>query len=611
MSEIDEIYKPAEAKDQAAKAALARKLLEDGRKNEAKPAEQFVLLRRAGEKARDAGEPDLMLETVDAILAAGFDIRPYKAKSRLLKQLVAQTASDNSRLSTVSASCAKFAEDAAASGAVDEASEVLEEAKKSLSKAGIRAQADLRTAKVALARARTVADKAERQTKVDDAQAEVDAIKLAQSALIECAKGLQQSRREHEAIQAALKKLSTVPDDPEACEVVGRWYCFQQGNWDDGLKLLAKGSNGALKSLAAEELGSKPSKADDKVARGDAWWDSAETVKGTPKAAMRRHAGQWYQEALTDLAPCLGKARVEKRLAEAVDQSAPEAMGEAARPHPPLAIAPFNEKTAKQLQVRWARYLHVPVVETNSIGMNLVLIPPGEFQMGSPKELIEDELRLHHGSAGSYEAWYSSALPNEAPQHRVRITKPYWLGATDVTQEEFQRVMRSNPSKFQGDPKNPVEQVSWDDAVEFCRRLSELPGERAAKRRYGLPTEAQWEHTCRAGTTTRWDSGDDEAGLVDVAWSVANAGGQTHPVGEKKPNTWGLYDMHGNVWDWCQDWFEKDYYAKSPTDDPAGSSAGSGRVYRGGSELQAAFRISGSRAGADIGFRVSLVLADK
>ena len=188
--------------------------------------------------------------------------------------------------------------------------------------------------------------------------------------------------------------------------------------------------------------------------------------------------------------------------------------------------------------------------------MKLVLIPPGEFQMGSPKELIVEELRLHGGD----DAWYRDHLPGEGPQHRVRITKPYWMGATHVTQEEYLRVMGSNPSKFQGDPKRPVEQVSWNDAVEFCRRLSELPAENAAKRRYELPTEAQWEYACRAGTTTRWYSRDDEAGLVDVAWFNTNSSGQPHPVGQKMPNAWALYDMHGNVFEWCQDWYDRDYY---------------------------------------------------
>ena len=177
--------------------------------------------------------------------------------------------------------------------------------------------------------------------------------------------------------------------------------------------------------------------------------------------------------------------------------------------------------------------------------------------MGSSKELIDEELRLNSG-----DKWYRYYLPAEGPQHRVRITKPFWMGMTHVTQEEYQRVMGSNPSKFQGDPKWPVDQVSWDDAIEFCRRLSELPGEKAAKRIYGLPTEAQWEHACRAGTTTRWYSGDDESGLREVAWFSTNAGTQTHAVGEKKPNAWGLYDMHGSVCQWCQDSLDMYFYAQ-------------------------------------------------
>ena len=140
----------------------------------------------------------------------------------------------------------------------------------------------------------------------------------------------------------------------------------------------------------------------------------------------------------------------------------------------------------------------------------------------------------------------------------------------------------SNPSKFHGDPKRPVEQVSWDDAVEFCRRLSELPGEERAKRRYELPTEAQWEYGCRAGTTGRRCFGDDEKPLDEYGWFNANAGGQTHPVGQKRANVFGLCDMYGNVWEWCQDWYDRDYYATSPTDDPTGDAGGHSRVLRGG-----------------------------
>ena len=244
---------------------------------------------------------------------------------------------------------------------------------------------------------------------------------------------------------------------------------------------------------------------------------------------------------------------------------------------PAPAIAPVDAKKAKEHQVAWAKHLGVPVEITNCIGMKLVLIPPGEFDMGSPKELIEEELKTP-----GIEAWYRDHLPSEAMQHRVRIAKPYWLSVTHVTQEEYQGVMGSNPSNFQGDPKRPAEMVSWNDAVEFCRRLSDLPSERATKRRYGLPSEAQWEYACRAGTTTRWYFGDNAGGLVDIAWFKKNSGGKTHPVGQKSPNAWGLYDMHGNVRQWCQDWYYGEFYDPSPADDPTGATGPSFHAYRGG-----------------------------
>ncbi len=386
---------------------------------------------------------------------------------------------------------------------------------------------------------------------------------------------------------------------------------------------MAKGSDAVLKSLAAAELASQPAKAPDQIARGDAWWDSAEKADSKARGAMRRRAGHWYEMALPNLSPGLGKSIVEKRLAQAAEEPAPEADAAAARIVPPLAVAPFNEKTAKQHQARWAKYLRVPVVETNSIGMKLVLIPPGEFQMGSPKELIDEELRLHPNVP-----YYSGGLRDEGPQHRVRITKPYWLGATVVTQAEYQRVMGSNPSNHQGDPQRPVERVSWDEAAEFCRRLSELPGERAAKRRYELPTEARWEYACRAGSTGRWSFSPqrnplpedvEEKILGEYAWINGNAGAKTHPVAQKRANAWGLYDMHGNVWEWCQDWYDKDYYAKSPVDDPTGPPGGWGRVGRGGSysdpvvSSRSAFRFGFGPDTRDShkGLRVALVPADE
>jgi formylglycine-generating enzyme required for sulfatase activity len=161
--------------------------------------------------------------------------------------------------------------------------------------------------------------------------------------------------------------------------------------------------------------------------------------------------------------------------------------------------------------------------------------------------------------------------------------------------------------------RHPVEMVNWDEAVEFCRRLSSTPAERAARRVYRLPTEAEWEYACRAGTTTLWYYGGDEAGLGQYAWFDKNSDGTTHPVGEKKPNAWGLYDMQGNVWQWCADRFSADYYKQSAPSDPVGPSTGVSRVLRGGGLrnrapfCRSAYRFKyGNTYRSGFGFRVVL-----
>ena len=190
----------------------------------------------------------------------------------------------------------------------------------------------------------------------------------------------------------------------------------------------------------------------------------------------------------------------------------------------------------------------------NSIGMEFVLIPAGSFLMGS-----------------------DTRARNEKPPHRVRISRPFYLGKFEVTQEQWQAVMGNNPSEFKG-LNNPVEQVSWEDVQEFIRRLNEKEGHK----RYRLPTEAEWEYAARAGTATPWSFGDDVGLLGQYAWYRENSCATTHPVGSKKPNPWGLYDMHGNVFEWVQDWYDENYYSSSPRTDPPGPSVGTARVHRGG-----------------------------
>jgi len=246
----------------------------------------------------------------------------------------------------------------------------------------------------------------------------------------------------------------------------------------------------------------------------------------------------------------------------------------------------------------------------NNVKMRLVLIPAGKFMMGSP----------------ATEAGRGS---EEGPQHEVTISKPFYMGVFEVTQEQYEQVMGVNPSSFKG-AKNPVENVSWDDAVEFCQKLSARTGKRVM-----LPTEAQWEYACRAGTTTAFHTGDvlkpgqanavfaqiSKPGVWDaiMAWvgeSSAQKTTQTRPAGSFPPNGFGLYGMHGNVWEWCSDWYDGDYYANSPKTDPQGPEGGSYRVLRGGcwdsspAVCRSAYRLWSSPDSRYfvIGFRVSVDL---
>ena len=235
------------------------------------------------------------------------------------------------------------------------------------------------------------------------------------------------------------------------------------------------------------------------------------------------------------------------------------------------------------------------------VSLNMIWINSGSFTMGSPS----DELGRQAGEV----------------QHRVTLTKGYWLGKYEVTQAQYKAVTGSDPSSFKG-ADLPVESVSWDDAMAFCKKLTEIEmaaGRLSKKYEYTLPTEAQWEYACRAGTTTALNNGRDLSDLMQspemnpVGWYRPNSSMQTHPVGEKRANAWGLYDMHGNVTEWCLDW-NGDYPTSSVTD-PKGPATGSIRVARGGNwGLAARFCRSASRGGSEpdssnrgIGFRVAII----
>ena len=324
---------------------------------------------------------------------------------------------------------------------------------------------------------------------------------------------------------------------------------------------------------------------------------------------------------------------------------------------PPLAIAPFDAEEARAHQEAWAEHLGLKVEIENSVGMQLRLIPPGEFMMGS----LESE---------------EGRWDDEGPQHRVRITRPFYLGAHAVTVGQFRSFVESRGYEtdaeregwgfdvsvllqveagdldaealvsrreanrdldlsaipegdreffralitrgadwgspgFDQTEEHPVVNVSWNDATAFCEWLSEQSGE--AGRVYRLPTEAEWEYACRAGTTTRYYFGDDAGDLGEYAWYRGNSGNRAHRVGQKRPNAWELYDLHGNVWEWCSDWYSTDYYANSPLEDPTGPESGWERVCRGGSwfgtagSCRSAFRgrdTPGGRA-FSLGFRLA------
>jgi formylglycine-generating enzyme required for sulfatase activity len=206
-------------------------------------------------------------------------------------------------------------------------------------------------------------------------------------------------------------------------------------------------------------------------------------------------------------------------------------------------------------------------------------------------------------------------LMNEK-QFEATLSRGFWMQQTELTQHQYEQLMGSNPAFFKGS-QNPVESVTWTEATEFCRRLSELPPEKQAGNLFRLPTEAEWEYACRAGSTTEWCFGDDEGGLDEYGWYNKNSARTTHPVGEKKANAWGLHDMHGNVSEWCQDFYGQ--YPGMPVTDPIGpASSAQGRNLRGGGwffvapYLRSAFRDAhdASSRYSGRGFRIVATLAE-
>ena len=336
----------------------------------------------------------------------------------------------------------------------------------------------------------------------------------------------------------------------------------------------------------------------------------------------------------------------------------------------PAPARPYPLWDGQETVAEYAQRVNLPPTQTldlgNGVKLELVLIPAGQFIMGTPEpetptetvavgqailglggtmalgllfvilfQAIRKRQRPNFSlrwlllfvfalSIGLYggvrwwktvEAWreyeaaqarYYSANSGERSAHLVTLTQPFFIGKYVVTQEQYKQVTRADPSQSKG-KDNPVESVNWDDAQAFCKKLAEY-----TKQTVRLPTEAEWEFSCRAGTTTNFHSGDAEADLARAGWYSANCKSTMHPVGLKEPNSFGLYDMHGNVWQWCEDWYGEDYYGKSVAENPQGPSQGTDRVLRGGSWYnfskicRSAYRFSNSPINLvyNFGFRV-------
>jgi formylglycine-generating enzyme required for sulfatase activity len=547
----------------ADKLALAKRLLAQAGGQSSDAAGRYALLRMAGELAVDARDAETAMECVDRIDAA-FEVDRLAMKTAILAGWAKEARSTDARKWLVE-HLLSVGEEALDSGNVDAARE--------LGKLATSKSAGLRDKEI------------------------VQRLKMFRQRFTEVGK-------DAEELQQAQSQLAKDVGHAPSNLIVGRYLCFTKGDWKQGLPRLALGSDATLQRLAVQELKSPPTQPDDQLALAEAWWEIAQDCRRSQTNTVKVHAGQWYQQAFAALPAGLVRSNVEKRLAALKrlrGQQTP----------PLLAVAPFDSREAAAHQQRWAAHLGKPVVMTNSIGMKLILIPPGEFDMGSSPE--EMAWAVQEGKKNNESSWYFDPIPWAGPRHRVQISRPYYLGVYFVTQGEYERVMGVNPSAFCAKPmdpsafrpplppdaaklrpgdamrvagrdtrRHPVDTVSWDDAMEFCRRLSELPEERGAKRLYRLPTEAEWEYACRAGTTTRWWCGDNEAALPECAWYLRNAGSMTHPVGEKRANPWGLFDMYGQLWQWCMDWSDAKYYGQSPGVDPAGPQEGWKRAYRGG-----------------------------
>ena len=562
LSTVREIFQPDldKAKTGADQSALCDKLSKVATDTSDDPVARFVLYQVVVEIATKAGDVPRAFAALEAV-ARDFESDDLAAKSRTLASIAPQINAKNFKDSYPAG--VGLATAAVAAGRFDLAKTVYGELNGLAQKYG---------------------DTALKKTLLSE-QAEAERLE-----------------RSYAEVAAALERLKGLPHDPAANGTVGKYELFK-GNFARALPYLARSGDVAYQEVAAKEL-EPPKTFADQMAVADAWWKLADAEKSPQKEWLQAHAAVWYKLALPD-ATGLVKSKIEIRL-EATDK---------------LAVSPpARESTA----ANGSKTL------TNKLGLKLVLIPPGEFVIGSPQ-----------GEGGRR---------NNETQHRVKITKSFYLGAYAVTKGQFAKFVAE--TKYQTDAEkdgkgslgldpagkgetkpeytwrnpgmtgnqqndnHPVVAVSWNDAQAFCAWLSKSEG-----RKYRLPTEAEWEYACRAGTTTPFNFGDVLNGETancngDYPYGTKAKGPNvknTMPVGSLKPNAFGLFEMHGNVKQYCADWYEKDYNLEA-VDDPAGPASGTMRVMRGGSwrsspvSCRSAFRFYSDPTDrrCDTGIRVAL-----
>ena len=295
--------------------------------------------------------------------------------------------------------------------------------------------------------------------------------------------------------------------------------------------------------------------------------------------------GDWYHKKLSKKASVVGRSVVLRRAHGYYQRFLEFHAKKDARSYRTKAALKSIETELKKLGVPPGQIGRTLILNLgDGVKMKLVLIPAGKFVMGSPKT-------------------ETGRKDNEGPQREVTISKAFYIGVTEVTQAQYQSVT----GKILKAPMNPVQKVSWHAATAFCTALSKKTG-----RSVRLPTEAQWEYACRAGTNTRFSFGEEDKDLAAHGWCKSNSGNKAHPVGEKKPNPAGLYDMHGNVWEWCRDSYDAKFHANAKNVDPENTAKAGLRPLRGGCfnnedrRCRSAFRLSYPAGSLDshFGFRV-------